>query len=73
MGKILTDRAVHILIHTLDDNREDLAAPEVIHCVRRGGAFFNFLGFVRCAYRYRNLPNDSYSHVGVRVVVHPAS
>jgi formylglycine-generating enzyme required for sulfatase activity/energy-coupling factor transporter ATP-binding protein EcfA2 len=39
--------------------------------VVRGGAFNLTANFVRCALRYRNLPNSRYVDVGFRVVVSP--
>ena len=40
--------------------------------VLRGGAFFNYEFFVRCAYRYRFDPDDRNFNVGFRVVASPS-
>jgi formylglycine-generating enzyme required for sulfatase activity len=39
--------------------------------VLRGGAFYNFRGFVRCLCRSRINPNGRSSNRGFRVVVSP--
>ena len=54
-----------------DRRREDLAAPDSVLRVLRGGAFTAPQEGVRCAYRVRDGP-DSRSHgIGFRVVVSP--
>lgn len=53
------------------DGREDLAAPQTVRRVLRGGAFFDDVRYVRCALRYRNFPNVRLDFVGFRVVVVP--
>jgi formylglycine-generating enzyme required for sulfatase activity len=57
--------------YTPDDNREDLAAPETIFRVLRGGAFNFGHGLARCAYRSGDSPDDSLRLIGFRVVVRP--
>jgi formylglycine-generating enzyme required for sulfatase activity len=51
--------------------REALEAPRDKPCVWRGGAFFNFVRDVRCAYRLRDLPGSRYGSLGFRVAVLP--
>ncbi|MCZ7568602.1 MAG: hypothetical protein M5U01_08425 [Ardenticatenaceae bacterium] len=53
------------------DGREDLAAPQTTLRVLRGGAFLNLEGLVRCAVRYRHLPNFRYLDLGFRVALVP--
>ncbi len=55
------------------DGREDLAAGDDVSRVLRGGAFYHYSGFVRCAYRLRNQPLYRHSFFGFRVVVAPPS
>ena len=53
--------------------REALQAPTDQARVLRGGAFDVIPRLVRCAYRYRDLPDNSFWFIGFRVVVLPAS
>lgn len=39
--------------------------------VLRGGSFDNYLRFARCAYRFRDYPNDFFDYGGFRVCVSP--
>ena len=55
------------------DGRENLAAGQEERRVLRGGAFDYYLRSVRCAYRLRYLPLNSFGGFGFRVVVRPAS
>ena len=52
--------------------RENLQAGRETRRVLRGGAFYNPLGVVRCAYRYWYDPNFRSYVIGFRVVVRPA-
>jgi formylglycine-generating enzyme required for sulfatase activity len=54
-----------------EDGREDLEAegPRVL----RGGAFYFNRGYVRCAARFRDSPDDFLRDYGFRVVVAPGS
>lgn len=53
------------------DGREDLAAPQIVLRVLRGGAFHLYERLVRCAIRYGNNPVIRYGYLGFRVVVVP--
>ncbi len=53
----------------LDDGDVEGEAPRVV----RGGAFYNALRGVRCAYRLRYIPADRSLDLGFRVVVSPGS
>jgi formylglycine-generating enzyme required for sulfatase activity len=57
--------------YTPEDGRENVNAPDYILRVLRGGAFYGYHGGVRCAYRLRYYPSDSYWFIGFRVVVLP--
>lgn len=50
-----------------EDNDEEGESRRVV----RGGAFFNFEGLVRCAYRLRDIPNVVLRFQGFRVVAVP--
>jgi formylglycine-generating enzyme required for sulfatase activity len=50
-----------------DDGREDPQGDA--RRVLRGGAFYDYGGDLRCAYRNRNHPDDGYDFIGFRVVV----
>lgn len=54
-----------------DDGREDLKSKS--RRVLRGGAYFDFGDFLRCAFRYRRNPNLRYNFFGFRVMVSPFS
>jgi formylglycine-generating enzyme required for sulfatase activity len=54
-----------------DRRREDLSTPDSVARVLRGGAFFNYPQYVRCAYRGRYNPDYRFNYVGFRVVVSP--
>ena len=56
-----------------DDGREDIAAPDEIHRVLRGGSFGGYPGDIRCACRGLNGPDDRDYGLGFRVVVSPFS
>ncbi len=49
------------------DGREDLAAPDFVARVLRGGAYFNHQGLLRCASRYGWYLEDRYGNGGFRV------
>jgi formylglycine-generating enzyme required for sulfatase activity len=51
--------------------RENLTAPDDVHRVLRGGAFYLTEGFVRAARRRWDYPHDRDFSVGFRVVVSP--
>jgi formylglycine-generating enzyme required for sulfatase activity len=53
------------------DGRENLEAGDDALRVLRGGAFLNDSRYVRCAYRFRNLPYSDDGNRGFRVVVPP--
>jgi formylglycine-generating enzyme required for sulfatase activity len=53
------------------DGRENVNASREVRRVRRGGAFSLTSRFLRCASRYRNLPNRRYDLDGFRVCVSP--
>jgi formylglycine-generating enzyme required for sulfatase activity len=53
------------------DGREDLAAPDSMCRVMRGGAFFFDLRFVRCAFRGWDYPDGHDGNIGFRVVMLP--
>jgi formylglycine-generating enzyme required for sulfatase activity len=55
------------------DGRESLAAGRELLRVLRGGAFNNYLNYMRCADRYRLDPCAQNGPIGFRVVVRPAS
>jgi formylglycine-generating enzyme required for sulfatase activity len=55
------------------DGREKLDAPQDVRRVWRGGAFYDDDWFVRCAFRYRDFPNDWGYYLGFRVAVLPLS
>ena len=52
-----------------DDGREDLSSQEPR--VLRGGAFGDYVRYVRCAVRYRGYPDLQGSSVGFRCVIYP--
>jgi formylglycine-generating enzyme required for sulfatase activity len=54
-----------------EDGRENPNAPHAVRRVLRGGAFWNDLRLVRCAYRYRLHPNDHTWNWGFRVAMLP--
>lgn len=54
-----------------EGQREDLAAPDEVARVMRGGAFYSISGFVRAACRFRHTPDDRLYFIGFRVVVSP--
>ncbi|OGR25907.1 MAG: hypothetical protein A2139_14185 [Desulfobacca sp. RBG_16_60_12] len=58
--------------YDLKDGREDRNAPDRVFRVLRGGAFWDYQRYVRCAYRYRLYPGYRYWNGGFRVVVLPA-
>ena len=49
------------------DGREDICGPDLP--VLRGGSWFLFQWYARCAARYRYLPGNFYYFIGFRVVV----
>lgn len=51
------------------DGREDLTPGTDVLRVLRGGAFYNYLNYVRCAVRLRNDPVNRNNDIGFRVVV----
>jgi formylglycine-generating enzyme required for sulfatase activity len=53
------------------DYQDDYDLEDDTVRVLRGGAFFNNQRFVRCAYRYRDVPDHRYFNLGFRVVVAP--
>ena len=57
--------------YTADDGRENLAAPNGVARVLRGGVFSMDAGSVRCAVRLRDLPGTRYRLNGFRVVASP--
>ena len=56
-----------------DDGRENLAAPDTVRRVVRGGSFYNAEYYLRAAYRFRLNPDYRYFYLGFRVVVSPFS
>ena len=55
------------------DGREALDAPDNVLRVLRGGAFHDYRGDVRCAFRLRFDPNLRYYDLGFRVVLLPGT
>ncbi len=53
------------------DGREDMEAPDNVLRVLRGGAFWHYHGYVRCAYRNWGRPYYRYGGSGFRVVLLP--
>jgi formylglycine-generating enzyme required for sulfatase activity len=53
------------------DGRENPEAGDDVRRLVRGGAFDHDSRVVRCAYRYRNLPDDPYWFQGFRVCLAP--
>ncbi|MBI3942321.1 MAG: SUMF1/EgtB/PvdO family nonheme iron enzyme, partial [Chloroflexi bacterium] len=53
------------------DGREDLQAPDDVRRVARGGAYFSYGRYVRCASRNHDYPNFRFFDIGVRVAVSP--
>jgi len=56
-----------------DDGRENLAAPDNVHRVMRGGSFSNAENFLRAAKRDWNYPYVRINYIGFRAVVSPFS
>ena len=54
-----------------DDGREDESAGSSVARVLRGGSFYAYERYIRCAYRDRDPPDYRYGHRGFRVVVAP--
>jgi len=54
------------------DGREKLDAADNILRVLRGGSFFYFDSYVRCAVRFRDYPYDRDLNVGIRFVLSPS-
>ena len=50
---------------------DDTIDGEVLR-VLRGGAFYDYVNYVRCAGRYRSLPDNRLNGVGFRVVASPS-
>ena len=59
--------------YNLLDEWENPEAGDDVHRVVRGGAFGVIEDYVRCAYRFGNLPGYRSSIVGFRLVVAPVS
>jgi formylglycine-generating enzyme required for sulfatase activity len=58
--------------YTLVHEREDLNAPDEVHRVLRGGAFYDSVArYVRCAVRLRLRPIYRVDYLGFRVAVSP--
>jgi len=53
------------------DGREDLEAGRDVLRMLRGGAFSLEARYVRCAFRFRDLPNLRFRYFGFRVVASP--
>jgi len=57
--------------YKLDDGREQLQAPDTIHRVVRGGAFWLAPRYARCALRFLDVARGVHLLIGFRVVVRP--
>jgi len=53
------------------DGRESLDASNNVLRVLRGGAYWHYQRYARCAYRSWNTPDSRFADVGFRVVVLP--
>jgi formylglycine-generating enzyme required for sulfatase activity len=51
------------------DGREDLEADDILCRVLRGGSYAYSRDFARCAFRYKNFPENSSDGTGFRVVL----